>query len=82
MDHQDLIIGIDLASIKPIPNVIAFQQDITTDKCRTQQPPLFDCGEQGHRSACWHIDRMAEMRHQVADLRDMYANDLRFIEQF
>ena len=28
------------------------------------------------------IDRMATMRHQVADIRDMYANDLRFIEQF
>ncbi len=28
------------------------------------------------------IDRMAVMRHQVADIRDMYANDLRFIEQF
>ena len=28
------------------------------------------------------IDRMAVMRHQVADLRDMYADDLRFIEQF
>ncbi len=28
------------------------------------------------------IDRMAVMRHQVADIRDMYANDLRFVEQF
>lgn len=28
------------------------------------------------------IDRMAVMRHQVADIRDMYTNDLRFIEQF
>ncbi|HEY5664103.1 MAG TPA: phenylalanine--tRNA ligase subunit alpha [Ilumatobacter sp.] len=28
------------------------------------------------------IDRMATMRHQVADLRDMYVNDIRFIEQF
>lgn len=28
------------------------------------------------------IDRMAVMRHQVADLRDMYVNDIRFIEQF
>jgi phenylalanyl-tRNA synthetase alpha chain len=28
------------------------------------------------------IDRMAVMRHQVADLRDMYADDLRFAEQF
>jgi phenylalanyl-tRNA synthetase alpha chain len=28
------------------------------------------------------IDRMAVMRHQVADLRDMYADDIRFISQF
>jgi phenylalanyl-tRNA synthetase alpha chain len=28
------------------------------------------------------IDRMAVMRHQVADIRDMYVNDIRFIEQF
>ena len=28
------------------------------------------------------IDRMATMRHQVADLRDMYSNDIRFISQF
>lgn len=28
------------------------------------------------------IDRMAVMRHSVADIRDMYVNDLRFIEQF
>jgi phenylalanyl-tRNA synthetase alpha chain len=28
------------------------------------------------------IDRMAKMRHQVDDIRDMYSNDLRFIEQF
>jgi phenylalanyl-tRNA synthetase alpha chain len=28
------------------------------------------------------IDRMAVMRHEVADLRDMYADDIRFIAQF
>jgi phenylalanyl-tRNA synthetase alpha chain len=28
------------------------------------------------------IDRMAVMRHQVADIRDMFTNDIRFIEQF
>ena len=28
------------------------------------------------------IDRMAVLRHQIADLRDMYADDIRFIEQF
>jgi peptide/nickel transport system ATP-binding protein len=33
---------------------------LATDKCRNEVPPLFELGE-GHRSACWHIDRMAEM---------------------
>lgn len=28
------------------------------------------------------IDRMAVMRHGIADLREMFTNDLRFIEQF
>jgi phenylalanyl-tRNA synthetase alpha chain len=28
------------------------------------------------------IDRMAVMRHQVGDIRDMFTNDIRFIEQF
>ena len=28
------------------------------------------------------IDRMAKERHGVGDLRDMYTNDIRFIEQF
>jgi phenylalanyl-tRNA synthetase alpha chain len=28
------------------------------------------------------IDRMAKERHNVADLRDMYADDLRFVRQF
>jgi phenylalanyl-tRNA synthetase alpha chain len=28
------------------------------------------------------IDRMAVMRHHVADIRDMYTNDYRFIRQF
>lgn len=32
---NSLIVGVDLAPIKPIPRVITFQSDITTDKCRT-----------------------------------------------
>ncbi|ANB11460.1 Spb1p [Sugiyamaella lignohabitans] len=33
---NSLIIGVDLAPIKPLPNVITFQSDITTEHCRTQ----------------------------------------------
>ena len=28
------------------------------------------------------IDRMARERHGIDDIREMYSNDLRFIEQF
>lgn len=34
MPQGSLILGCDLAPIKPIPRVITFQSDITTDKCR------------------------------------------------
>lgn len=34
MPPNALIVGVDLAPIKPIPRCITFQSDITTDKCR------------------------------------------------
>ena len=34
MPANSLIVGVDLAPIKPIPRTITFQSDITTDKCR------------------------------------------------
>jgi peptide/nickel transport system ATP-binding protein len=64
----------DLATIEgtvPTPNEFGVgcrfveRCPLATDMCRTEQPPLFDCGG-SHRSACWHIDRMAEIREVAA----------------
>ncbi|KAK3066987.1 AdoMet-dependent rRNA methyltransferase spb1 [Teratosphaeriaceae sp. CCFEE 6253] len=35
MPAKSLIVGVDLATIKPIPKTITFQGDITTEKCRS-----------------------------------------------
>ncbi|KAK4696784.1 AdoMet-dependent rRNA methyltransferase SPB1, partial [Lecanoromycetidae sp. Uapishka_2] len=35
MPANSMIVGVDLAPIKPIPRTITFQSDITSDKCRT-----------------------------------------------
>jgi len=35
------------------------------DRCRVEEPPLVDL-ERGHRAACWHADRVAELAGSAA----------------
>jgi peptide/nickel transport system ATP-binding protein len=64
----------DLATIEgsvPTPNEFGLgcrfvgRCPLASDKCRAEPPPLFEQGT-GHFSACWHIDRMTEMREVAA----------------
>ena len=66
MPHNSLIVAVDLAPIKPIPRVISFQGDITTDKTRAVIRSHFKT---------WKADTVLhvslEIMHSVA-LNDQY----------
>lgn len=36
MPPNSVIVGVDLAAIKPIPRCVTFVEDITTEACRTK----------------------------------------------
>ncbi|MBB3148553.1 peptide/nickel transport system ATP-binding protein [Phyllobacterium trifolii] len=64
----------NLATIEgsvPFPNEFGYgcrfasRCPLATDRCRAEQPPLFEQGG-GHRSACWHINRVHELKENAA----------------
>jgi peptide/nickel transport system ATP-binding protein len=38
---------------------------LADDRCRVETPPLVEL-ERGHRAACWHVDRVAELAESAA----------------
>ena len=49
---------------------------------RVSSPRPVDPEEWGGFAFGFGIDRMAKERHGVEDIREMYSNDVRFMEQF